>query len=113
MIFFLGKTMPKSIQGKIQFRHVSSKSYYMWVQFDSEDELDPMKFWYFQCKSRACLVGSCAHVASLLWYIDIQWLKDMLLNTQIMQENVLDCNESSSESSSGDVADPSSESSSD
>lgn len=110
---FVGKTMPNIIQGKIQSRHVSSKSYYLWVQFDSEDELDPIKFWYCQCKSGARLVGSCAHVASLLWYIGIQRHKDMSLNTQIMPENVLDCNKSSSESSSSDVTDSSSESSSD
>lgn len=92
--------MPNIIQGKIQSRHVSSKSYYLWVQFDSKDELDPIKIWYCQCKAGVSLVGNCAHVASLLWYICIQSHEDMSLNTQIMPGNVLDCNKSSSESSS-------------
>lgn len=81
---FVGKTTPNIIQGKKQSRHESSKSYYLWVQFDSKDELDPINSgtMYYKCKSRACLVGSCAHVASPIWYIGIQRLKDMSLNTQ-------------------------------
>ena len=43
---FVGKTMPNIIHCKIQSRHVSSKSYYLWIQFDTEDEDDPIKFWY-------------------------------------------------------------------
>lgn len=115
IIFFVGRAMPNIKQGKVhvQSRHVSSKSYYQWEQFDSEAELDPIKFWYCQCKSGPHLVGSCAHIASLLWYVGIQRHKDMSLNTQIMLENVLDWNKSSGESSSSDVTDFSSESLSD
>lgn len=32
----IGKTMPIIIQGKNPSRHVYSKSYYLWVQFDSK-----------------------------------------------------------------------------
>ena len=92
---FVGKTMPNIIQGKIQSRHVSSKSYYLWIQFDTEDEDDPIKFWYCQCKSGARLVGSCAPVASLLRYIGIHRHSKTPLNPQIMLENVIDCNMSS------------------
>ena len=81
---FVGKTMPNIIQGKLQFRHVSSKSYYLWIQFHTEDEDDPIKFWYCQCKSGARLVGSCAHVASLLRYIGIHRHNKTPLNPQIM-----------------------------
>ena len=84
--------LPNIIQGKIQSIHVSSKSYYLWIQFDTEDENEPIKFWYCQCKSGARLVGSCAHVASLLRYIGIHRHNKTPLNPQIMPENVIDCN---------------------
>lgn len=58
-------------------------------------------------KSGARLVGSFAHVASFLWYIGIQMQKDMSLNTQLLPESELDCNESSSESSSKNITDSS------
>lgn len=57
--------------------------------------------------SGARLVASCAHDASLLWYIGIYRHNDKSLNTQIIPDYMLDCSKSSSESS--DVTDSSSE----
>ncbi|XP_062613816.1 uncharacterized protein LOC134275563 [Saccostrea cucullata] len=88
---FVTKTMSNILQAKIQSRHVSSKSYYLWIQFDASDEEDPIKYWYCQCKSGARLVGSCAHVASVLWYIGVQRHADTELQSQIMPDSVLDC----------------------
>ena len=61
---YVSQTSPDIIQVKIQSRHVSSKMYYLWIQYDGKDKEDPIKYWYCQCKSGARMVGSCAHVAS-------------------------------------------------
>lgn len=53
-------------ESKIKLRHVSSKSFYLCVQFEASYKEDPIKYWYCQCKFSARLVGSsCAHVASV------------------------------------------------
>ena len=54
------------LQAKIQSRHVTSKQYYMWIQYNLEDETDPIVSWYCQCKAGARLVGCCAHIASVM-----------------------------------------------
>lgn len=53
------------IKVKLQSRHVSSKSYIVWIQYDS----DHVKGWYCQCRSGARTVGTCSHVAAVLWYL--------------------------------------------
>ena len=37
----VGKNNSDILQAKIQSRHVSSKSYYLWIQYDSADTEDP------------------------------------------------------------------------
>ncbi|KAL4231065.1 hypothetical protein ACF0H5_008648 [Mactra antiquata] len=49
----------------LQSRHVSSKSYFVWIKFDS----DAVKAWYCQCRSGARTVGTCSHVAAVVWYL--------------------------------------------
>lgn len=67
---FVGKNNPDILQAKIQSRHVSSKSYNIWIRYDSADTGDPVKYWYCQCRSGARLVGCCVHAPSVLhWYI--------------------------------------------
>jgi hypothetical protein len=50
---------------RLQSRHVSSKSYFVWIQYDS----DHVKAWYCQCKAGARTVGTCSHVAAVIWYL--------------------------------------------
>jgi hypothetical protein len=89
---------------QIKSRNVSSKSYYLWVQFDAPDQDHPIKYWYCQCKSGARLVGSCAHVASVLWFIGIQRHGNKVPQCQIMPDSILDCaKETDSDASSSDT----------
>ena len=88
---YVSQTSPDIIQGKIQSRHVSSKMHYLWIQYDGNDKEDPtcIKYWYCQCKSGARMVGSCAHVASLLWFIGVKRHENDV-NSQIIPDNILD-----------------------
>ena len=50
---------------RLQSRHISSKSYLVWIQFDS----DHVQAWYCKCRAGARTVGSCSHVAAIIWYL--------------------------------------------
>lgn len=50
---------------KMPSRHQSSKSYYLYVRYTSTD----VTAWYCQCKAGARVVGTCSHVASVLWWL--------------------------------------------
>ena len=51
----------------IQSRHISSKQYHVWVEYNSNS----ITAWYCQCKAGARVVGCCAHVASIIWYLGL------------------------------------------
>ena len=53
------------IRVRLQSRHISSKTYQVWIQYDS----DHVKAWYCQCRAGARTVGTCSHVASVIWYL--------------------------------------------
>lgn len=50
---------------KIQSRHTSAKSYMLWIEYDPV----LVKGWYCQCKAGSRVVGACAHVSSVLWFL--------------------------------------------
>ena len=50
---------------RIQSRHVSSKKYLLWIKY-SEDDIES---WYCTCRAGARVVGVCAHIAAILWYL--------------------------------------------
>lgn len=50
---------------KMQSRHVSSKAHVLWISYDEVE----VTAWYCLCKIGASVVGVCAHVASVLWYL--------------------------------------------
>ncbi|XP_069107262.1 uncharacterized protein [Argopecten irradians] len=53
------------ISAKIQSRHVSSKVHQSWIMFNECS----IQGWYCKCRTGARTVGSCAHVASVIWYL--------------------------------------------
>lgn len=57
------------IRTKIKSRHTSQTIYNTWIKFDKNNETDPINGWYCTCKSGARVVGCCAHVASVLWFL--------------------------------------------
>ena len=57
--------LPGLLAAKIQSRHVSSKCYLCWIRFSD----GVVTSWYCLCKSGARVVGTCAHIASVIWYL--------------------------------------------
>ncbi|XP_033725211.1 uncharacterized protein LOC117315175 [Pecten maximus] len=53
------------ISAKIQSRHINSKTYQLWVFFDE----CTVQGWYCKCRAGARVVGTCSHVASVVWYL--------------------------------------------
>ena len=43
----------------------SSKTYLLWLQFN----LSEITAWYCKCRAGARVVGVCAHVAAIVWYL--------------------------------------------
>ena len=52
---------------QIRSRHTSSKVYNLWIETNAGP--NPIIGWFCQCKSGARVVGCCAHIASVLWYL--------------------------------------------
>jgi hypothetical protein len=50
---------------KLQTRHISAKKYLLWVSFDDIR----IKSWYCKCKVGARVVGMCAHITSVIWFL--------------------------------------------
>ncbi|XP_061190345.1 uncharacterized protein LOC133198237 [Saccostrea echinata] len=59
------KEDPHLLKVKMQSRHVSSKSHVLWISYNAAE----VTAWYCLCKTGARVVGVCAHVASILWYL--------------------------------------------
>lgn len=62
----VNKTSNEYIRGKIQSRHTSSKTYFLWLKINLDIQHDPLVGWY---KAETCTVGSCAHVATVIWFL--------------------------------------------
>ena len=56
------------IRVQLQSRHSTSKIYNAWIQYNNYLS-PPICGWYCQCKVGARVVGCCAHVAAVLWYL--------------------------------------------
>jgi hypothetical protein len=53
------------IRVRIQSRHVSSKQYLLWITYSETEVLS----WYCTCRAGARVVGVCAHIAAIIWYL--------------------------------------------
>ena len=53
------------LAAKIQSRHTSAKKYMCWIRY--EDGV--VNSCYCQCKTGARVVGTCAHITSIIWYL--------------------------------------------
>ncbi|CAH2092630.1 unnamed protein product [Euphydryas editha] len=69
---FLHKESSDILRIKIQSRHTASKIYSLWIQYNSTTVLN----WYCQCKVGARVVGCCAHIASVIWYLTYDRYQD-------------------------------------
>ena len=59
------KHRPDIIKAKIQSRHKNSTSYDVWIRYSAQEIFG----WYCTCSAGARIVGCCAHVASIIWYL--------------------------------------------
>ncbi|XP_053388533.1 uncharacterized protein LOC128551660 [Mercenaria mercenaria] len=57
--------VPGILQARLQSRHTSAVKYKCWIGYYSKK----ISSWYCKCKAGARAVGSCAHVASVVWYL--------------------------------------------
>lgn len=53
------------VLAKIQSRHKNNTAYDVWIQYSP----DAILGWYCTCPAGARVVGCCAHVASIIWYL--------------------------------------------
>ena len=55
---------------KIQSRHTQSTLHTVWVKYSAQSsDGEKINGWYCTCKVGARVVGCCAHVASIIWYL--------------------------------------------
>ncbi|CAC5380048.1 unnamed protein product [Mytilus coruscus] len=59
------KDAPDLLRIRIQSRHVSSKRYFVWIKYSESD----VNSWYCTCRAGARVVGVCAHVTAIIWYL--------------------------------------------
>jgi hypothetical protein len=57
--------VPSILSAKIQSRHTSSKQYKLWIKYGEI----LISGWYCTCKNGSRVVGMCAHVTSVIWYL--------------------------------------------
>ena len=61
---------PGMLRGRIQSRHINAKRYFCWIEYDlSVEPADSIVAWFCQCKTGLRMVGCCAHVTSILWFL--------------------------------------------
>ena len=53
------------VRVRIQSRHVSSKTYMLWIKYNSSE----IESTYCKCRAGAKVVGVCSHIASMLWFL--------------------------------------------
>lgn len=52
---------------KIQSRHISAKKYLLWIRHDDIS----IKSWFCKCKVGTRVVGMCAHITSVIWFLGL------------------------------------------
>ena len=68
---------PEIVYGLIQSRHVSKKKYHVWIKYHESGIVS----WYCKCKAGARVIGCCAHIASILWYLGLARHQDYKVQT--------------------------------
>ena len=55
------------LKTKIRSRLTAAASYNLWIEYGPG--LEPIKGWYCKFESGSKVVGCCAHIASVLWFL--------------------------------------------
>ncbi|XP_035701232.1 uncharacterized protein LOC118433416 [Folsomia candida] len=80
--FDLSRESPGLLRAQVYSRHTRAAKYQLWIQFHEvpfEEALageqlphplpNPIQGWYCQCKTGARTLGTCSHIASVLWFM--------------------------------------------
>ncbi|CAF0892819.1 unnamed protein product [Didymodactylos carnosus] len=59
------------VRARFASRHTNSKEYLATVQFDEEDDEEPISGWYCTCSAGARVIGCCTHITALLWHLGV------------------------------------------
>ncbi|XP_062602094.1 uncharacterized protein LOC134263728 [Saccostrea cucullata] len=62
---WIDKQLPGLLVAKLQSRHISSSKYKCWIRYSD----GAVTSWYCRCRSGARVVGACAHITSVIWYL--------------------------------------------
>ena len=62
---YISKVYHNLLHARIQSRHTSAKQHNLWIEFDEND----VTGWYCQCPAGARTVGTCSHIAGIIWYL--------------------------------------------
>lgn len=62
---FIGDEFAGILCAKIQCRHISAKKCLLWIRHDDIS----IKSWFCKCKVGTRVVGMCAHIISVIWFL--------------------------------------------
>lgn len=101
---FLHRENDEIIRAKIQSRFSRSKTHNTWVKFDPDEiGFEAVKSYYCSCKVGERTLGCCSHVTCVLRYLGHDRYLSPASSPRMRWEwDAIDCNESASESTSGD-----------
>jgi hypothetical protein len=81
------------IRCRLHSRHSNVTRYFICIEFDKDDNDEPIKDHYCQCKDGKRMVGCCGHVATVLWYLGyarhIGWVPST--ETDKYKEKIMTC----------------------
>ena len=101
------KVSNEIIKVKMQSRHTNSSTHTLWIHYITNAP-KPIKGWYCTCKAGARVVGCCAHISSVLWYLSNERHEQSQATVKKMNPTFLDAadmpitDESESDDSSDD-----------
>lgn len=75
---------------KIQSRHCNNISHTSFIEYNLDGEITG---WYCTCKVGARVVGCCAHIASIIWYLGYQRFQQQNSECFGFSKSVLDAND--------------------
>ena len=91
--FQVSSSDDSTLRCRLHSKNSRLMNYYLCIRFDNDDEDDPIKDHYCQCKSGARNLGCCSHVATVLWYIGYarHIFSTPSTRTDLFRKTIFDC----------------------
>ena len=77
------------IKVKIQSRHSKNVTHILWIQY-VKGPVRPIIGWYCTCKIGSRVVGCCAHIASVLWFLGYDRHQNNTIRSNVRNHQLLD-----------------------